>query len=172
MTSEEILTDIRKIIRALNLESKRIQKEFGISIPQLLCMNHLHHSPTFQANTTELSEALNLNPSTITGIVRRLEKKGYLARLPRREDRRVNNITLTADGARVLEKTPTLFHEKLDQRLSQLSPREVEVIKEGLSLITQMLELTELDAAPMLAVNDNLALNTTETETAEMEDEL
>lgn len=159
MTSEDILISLRKIIRALNLESKRIEKEFGISIPQLLCLNFLSRSSSFQANVKELSRALNLNPSTITGIIKRLEKKGYLARLPKKLDKRVSYITLTESGAQLLQKTPQLFHEKLDKKLQSLSPDKISQIKDGLQILTEILEVNELDAAPMLTVIEKISEN-------------
>ena len=153
MTSEDILSKLRKIIRALNLESKRVQKEFGISIPQLLCLTFLSKSPSFQANLKELAQALNLNPSTITGIVSRLEKKGFLARLPKGEDKRVSCITLTETGARLLENTPKLFHETLDERLKTLPQPELDQIKTGLAILIDLLGVAGVDAAPMLAID-------------------
>lgn len=154
MNTETILTSLRKIIRALNLESKRIQKEFGISIPQLLCLNYLDKAENFQANTKTLSKALNLNPSTISGIVKRLEKKGYIARLPKGQDKRVTFITLTADGARLLEMTPKLFHEKLDERLASLSDEDQSKVIDGLEIIANLLEVNDLEASPMLMVEE------------------
>lgn len=68
MHYREIVTDIRKILRSINLESKRIQKEFGISIPQLLCLTRLGHEEGYQATHKQLTEYLNLNSSTVTGI--------------------------------------------------------------------------------------------------------
>ena len=150
MTSDEVLVSLRKIIRALNLESKRIQKEFGVSIPQMLCLNFLNQAPDFQANTKQLSEGLTLNPSTISGIVSRLAQKGYVSRLPKSGDKRVSTIILTASGARLLKNTPKLFHEKLDERLSKLSEEQLFKIKDGLNLLISLLEVDKIDASPML----------------------
>lgn len=162
MTSEDILISLRKIIRALNLESKRIEKEFGISIPQLLCLNFLNQSPSFQANIKELSRALNLNPSTITGIIKRLEKKGFLARLPKKVDKRISYITLTEAGAQLLTKTPLLFHQKLDKKIDSLPKDKMDQIKKGLELLIELLEVNELDAAPMLTVVEKISENPSE----------
>lgn len=150
MTSEEILTNLRKIIRALNLESKRIQKEFGVSIPQLLCLNYLYKSSNYQANTKELSNGLTLNASTISGIVTRLVNKGYIYRIPKSGDKRVSYVSLTATGLKMLENTPKLIHQKLDERLEVISAENIRKIKEGLELITHLLGVNEIDAAPLL----------------------
>ncbi len=41
----KLMTGIRKIVRAINLESKRVQKDLNISIPQLLTLKYLQCSP-------------------------------------------------------------------------------------------------------------------------------
>jgi DNA-binding MarR family transcriptional regulator len=139
MPQGEILTQLRKIVRGLNLESKRIQKEFGISIPQLLCLEHLKQSDDFQSTTKAMSDGLNLNPSTISGIVSRLEKRGYVARLPKRNDRRVTYISLTAEGERLLEKVPRSFAQKLEERLDTLPLEKKHHISRSLDTLIQIL---------------------------------
>ena len=37
----DLMISIRKIVRAVNLESKRIEKNHGLSIPQLLTLKFL-----------------------------------------------------------------------------------------------------------------------------------
>src|SRR6056297_3703570 len=98
MDTTEILIKVRKIVRSINLESKKIQKEYGVSIPQVLCLNYLQKAEGFQATQGEIRKFLNLNSSTVSGIIDRLERKGYVARLPRSGDKRVVNITLTSGG--------------------------------------------------------------------------
>ena len=56
MNYTDILTQIRKIIRSVNLESKRIEKEYGISIPQLLCLNYLNGRDDYKATHKELKD--------------------------------------------------------------------------------------------------------------------
>ena len=81
METRDILIKIRKIVRSVDIESKKIQKEHGVSIPQVLCLNFLRESNNYQTTQGELRKFLSLNPSTVSGIINRLEKKGYLARL-------------------------------------------------------------------------------------------
>ncbi|MDA0701150.1 MAG: hypothetical protein O2965_02170 [Bacteroidetes bacterium] len=68
MDYTDILINIRKIIRSINLESKRIDKQYGISIPQYLCLNFLNTREIFRATAKEISIHLNLNASTVSGL--------------------------------------------------------------------------------------------------------
>jgi DNA-binding MarR family transcriptional regulator len=150
----EVLTDIRKIVRSINLESKRIFKDFGVSIPQLLFLTYLSRKEYFQASHKELTEHLSLNSSTVTGIVNRLERKGLIARLPKRDDRRVTYISLTSVGHELLQTTPDLLHEKLIANLTKLPPESLREIKSSLGILVNVLEIKELDASPLLIVDD------------------
>lgn len=156
MDYTEVLTNIRKIIRSVNLESKRIEKEYGISIPQLLCLNYLKSQDNYQASHKEIKDFLSLNASTVTGIITRLEKKGLVAKLPRRDDRRVSYITLTAKGATLLGKTPVLIHERLTRKLKDLSPDQLSALRQAFDLIANFLEVDSLDASPIIAADLSL----------------
>jgi DNA-binding MarR family transcriptional regulator len=147
MHVDEIVISLRKVVRALNLESKRTQKEVGISIPQLLCLKYLNQAPDHKANTKELAKALNLNPSTISGIVSRLKRGGYIAHLPKRDDKRMTFITLTDEGAKLLQSAPPVFQQKLQERLSLMPTHEVVQLKRSLSLLTRVLDAEDFDAS-------------------------
>jgi len=60
----------------------------------------------------ELSQKMYLHPSTITGVVDRLEKKGYVSRDRDREDRRVVMVQLTPKGKRLVRRAPILLRGK------------------------------------------------------------
>lgn len=150
MDTTEILITIRKIVRSINLESKKIQKEYGVSIPQILCLSYLQASPNFQSTQGEIRQFLNLNSSTTSGIIDRLETKGFLARLPKQGDKRVVNITLTNKGAALLEEIPPLLHEQLNKKLSVLPETKLFQMQESLHLLVNLLNIADIEAAPML----------------------
>ena len=45
----ELMISIRKIVRAVNLESKIIEKYFGLSIPELLTLKFLKNDVEFKS---------------------------------------------------------------------------------------------------------------------------
>jgi DNA-binding MarR family transcriptional regulator len=152
----DVLIDVRRIVRSINLESKRIQKDFGISIPQLLCLGYLSRCEDYQSTHRELTKFLHLNSSTVTGIVNRLEKKGFIARLPKKQDKRVTYVALTSLGYKVLEETPDLLHEKLAKKLTDLPDEKVETIKASLQLLISALGISDVDASPVITIEDSL----------------
>jgi DNA-binding MarR family transcriptional regulator len=156
MDFTDILTSLRRIIRTVNLESKRIEKEYGISIPQLLCLHFLRKQKNYQASHKQLKDQLSLNASTITGIISRLEKKGLVAKLPRFGDRRVSLVTLTAKGENMLNNSPQPMHLKLSRKLEKLSPDELDKLQQAFVLISNFLEADDLDASPILTSETTL----------------
>ena len=154
MDITEVLITIRKIVRSINLESKKIQKEYGVSIPQVLCLNYLHASPNYQSTQGEIRHFLNLNSSTTSGIIDRLETKGFLARLPKQGDKRVVNIALTSKGANLLKNVPPLLHEQLSAKLKLLPEAKLTQIQEGLQILIALLDIGGIDASPMITNED------------------
>jgi DNA-binding MarR family transcriptional regulator len=150
MDSIDILVSIRRIVRSLNLESKSIQKEFGLSIAQLLCLSHLEKSPEYKCSHKELMTLLSLNSSTITGIINRLEKRGYVNRLHNPSDKRVKQIVLTASAHKLLESTPNVLHDRLARKLDSLSEENKKMVKTALEIITSAMEIKQLEASPVL----------------------
>lgn len=156
MDTTEILIKIRKIVRSVDIESKKIQKEYGVSIPQVLCLSFLHDSPNYQSTQSEIRNFLNLNSSTVSGIINRLEKKGLLARLPKSGDKRVVNIALTSAGDKLLATIPSLLHEQLSQKLQKLDDSELEQVEKSLETLIQLLEIQQVEASPLITLESDI----------------
>ncbi|WP_282014768.1 MarR family winged helix-turn-helix transcriptional regulator [Marinifilum flexuosum] len=154
MDYKNIIIKIRRIVRSINLESKKIQKDHGVSIPQILCLEYLKSSPNYQATQKSIRAHLNLNSSTVTGIIGRLEKKGFLARLPKTGDRRTTVIALTSLGDQLLKNTPDLLQQRLAVKLKKIPDTDLEKIEETLEILVNMLEIEELEASPLLTAED------------------
>ena len=152
----EVLINIRKIIRSINLESKRIQKEYGISIPQYLCLNFLNNTDEYRATAKEIGMHLNLNASTVSGIISRLEKKGYLAKLPNQSDKRSTYIYLTAIGEKMVTSMPDLLHEKLSKKLKSLSEEDLENLQGAMDLLVSLMGVEDVDASPLITPGENI----------------
>ena len=105
----------------------------------------------------EIGGHLNLNASTVSGIVSRLEKKGYLAKLPNHEDKRSVYIYLTALGEKIVGSIPDLLHEKLTKKLKSLSDQDLEELQSSLSLLVSFMQAEDVDASPLLTPGDTIS---------------
>jgi DNA-binding MarR family transcriptional regulator len=86
---------------ALQSASKRMEARRGVTAPQRLVVRIVGRFPGISAG--EIAEILHLHPSTLTGVLRRLEDRGLLARRPDPADRRRALLQLTPRG-RVLDR--------------------------------------------------------------------
>jgi DNA-binding MarR family transcriptional regulator len=154
MNYTDILIHIRKIVRALNLESKRIQKEYGISIPQMLCLNFLAGCNDSRSTHKAVADYLNLNKSTVTGIIGRLEKKGLVSRLPKVGDRRITYIKITPAGFKMLENSPSLMHQQLSAKLQLLPVEELQNLDSSLRLLIHCLGIDQTEASAIFTIED------------------
>jgi len=150
------MISVRKIVRAINLESKRVEKNFGISIPQLLTLKYLKEKPDYKTTMRSLREFLSLNASTVTGIVSRLETKGFIARLPDPFDKRSTPIALTSKGDDLIKKTNLSLHEKISKNLEALNEEEYSAIVESFQTIINFLNIEGLDASPIITGGDEI----------------
>ncbi|MEZ4987549.1 MAG: MarR family transcriptional regulator [Saprospiraceae bacterium] len=151
----QVLVKLRKIIRSINIESKKIEKQFGISIPQLMCLQFLSDQTDYKATASSLKEYLKLNASTISGIISRLELKGLVAKLPHK-DGRASYITLTAKGAELLKEPPITLQDKLMSRLSNLSEERISELESNIDLLIDIMDAEDIDASPIITTQDKV----------------
>jgi len=146
----EVLIKLRKIIRSINLESKRIEKNYSLSIPQLLALQYLQEQEQYQSTASQMKSFLKLNASTISGIISRLEHKNLVAKIPNAQDRRKTQIALTERGMRILKNAPTTLFEKLSTELSNLSVGQIENLQKNIDFLVRAMDAEDIDAAPIL----------------------
>ena len=143
-----ILTAIRRVIRSVDVYSRKIYSQVGLTTPQLLCLDTLGKKE--HMITKELAKNVNLSESTVIGIVDRLEAKQYLTRTRSNEDRRKVYLSLTEAGRGILIETPSLLQDKFSLALSKLDTNEQNTIAQSLERIVELMEAKDMDASPNL----------------------
>ncbi|HSP92239.1 MAG TPA: MarR family transcriptional regulator [Vicinamibacterales bacterium] len=95
----EFMRLIWGISHGLQATSKRMEAGQGITGPQRLVVRIVGRLPGLAAG--KLANVLHLHPSTLTGVLRRLEDRGVITRRPGERDRRQARLYLTAAGAAI-----------------------------------------------------------------------
>jgi DNA-binding MarR family transcriptional regulator len=95
----------------------------GSPIPhgQLVVLRYLREHRESPVTPTDLSLELGVRPPTVTPIIRRLERKEYLVRVPSDEDRRRVDLSITPEGLAALQELEAqlmLFYQSLLDRLT------------------------------------------------------
>src|SRR4051794_25020342 len=88
-----------ELVHALAVTSKRMGRTPGVTGPQRLVIRVVGQSP--DATASEISGILGLHPSTLTGVLARLERQRLLQRKPDPADRRRVRFRLTPAGRQI-----------------------------------------------------------------------
>lgn len=145
--NESILRALRRIIRAVDLYSRRLASQHTLTGPQLVCLRRLHKEGPITPG--HLAREVSLSPATVTGICDRLEARGLLTRTRRTEDKRQVLVTLTEAGRALTENVPLPLHEQFTKRLAALSLQEQGKIARVLDEVVQMMEAGDLEGTPL-----------------------
>ncbi|MFQ5510027.1 MAG: MarR family winged helix-turn-helix transcriptional regulator [Leptospirillia bacterium] len=150
-----ILRSLRQIIRATALYSRDLQAKHKVTVPQLTCLTAVVENEP--ATTTRIAREVQLSPSTVVGIIDRLEKAGLVRRERDTNDRRVVNIIMTEDGLRLVARSPSPLQDDLALALETLPDLERATIALSLEKLVTLLEVGKLDAAPILETGETVA---------------
>lgn len=144
----EILRSLRRVIRQTEIHSRWLASHHQITGPQLVCLLALAESGV--ATGSELAKSIHLSPSTVVGIIDRLEEKGLVLRRRSTNDRRRVKIEITAAGRELTDKAPSPLQQRLHRALLELPELEQATIALSLERIVSFMEAEELDAAPLI----------------------
>ena len=85
---------------------------------------------------SEIGKAAGSHPSTLTGVLDRLARRGHLERSPHAEDRRALTISLTQQGEGVAAAVSQAFAEVERAALGGRPAAEVQILRTGLDALT------------------------------------
>lgn len=143
-TSSEVITGkigalIRSYARLRALHTKELTKNYDLSVSQLLCLQCLYQNG--KMSMSDIADNIMVNLSTVTGIVDRLEKKGFIERLRESADRRIITIALTKKGRSLAANSPPSVHHKIVQAVKMLSEAEREEIFQALDCMCRLIDV-------------------------------
>lgn len=134
----EFMRLIWALDHALQKTSKRMQTQLGVTGPQRLVIRVVARCPSLSAG--ELAELLHVHPSTLTGILARLEAQGLLSRRVDRGDRRRVLLTLTRSGRRFDTDAEGTVEAAVRSALAELPDTKIRNAAEVLECISTALD--------------------------------
>jgi MarR family transcriptional regulator, organic hydroperoxide resistance regulator len=137
----EFMRLIWGISHGLQATSKQMETRLGITGPQRLVVRIVGRCPG--ASAGQLAEILQLHPSTLTGVLRRLEERDVVERSPGEHDRRQAHFRLTATGQTIDRRHAGTVEDAVRRVLSDLEPAKIVATAEVLRALE-----AELKAAP------------------------
>jgi len=136
-----IIDDIRRVFQVLTEQSKKVERETGLTGSQLWVVKMLDGAPPMKVS--ELARCMYLHPATMVSLLDRLEIKGMVQRTRSDKDRRVVHIIITEQGRNLVRNSPELAQALLVKGLEPLADKKVKVISDGLEQIVKILGVQE-----------------------------
>ena len=137
MTEEVVLT-LRRVNRAINMRSRFLARQYGLTGPQLIVLKEIALHSVLPV--TAIARAVHLSQATVTGILDRLERRSLVDRRRGAEDRRQNLIRLTPAGEEMLSKAPPFPDEGFTDRFRRLADWEQTQILSSLQRVVSLME--------------------------------
>lgn len=144
-----VLIALRKIVRAIDLHSRSLSRQYGITGPQLLILQAIANRNGI--SITELGKTISLSQATVTDIITRLEKKQLVVKKRSETDKRRVELFETDACLALLQKAPPPLQERFVSQFSTLEEWEQLMILSALQRMVEIMAPEDLDASPILA---------------------
>ena len=113
-------------------------QNMGLTHPQFDVIATLGNQPPMTCK--ELGEKTLITKGTLTGILERLEAKGYIKKFSNTEDGRSYKTGLTKEGQKVFDKAFPSHLKHLDEAFKKLSKKDIEATTMQLKSLREIFE--------------------------------
>lgn len=136
--SKMIILALRKIMQQMDHHSRRLNKCYGLTVPQIICLYEIYEKGIMTLSV--LSKQVYLSTSTLVGVIDRLEEKGFVSRTRDSKDRRIIFIDITEKGKEFVCSSPYLLHNRLNENLQTLTKNEQLALANSVDLLVNVLK--------------------------------
>ncbi|MDC7223257.1 MAG: MarR family transcriptional regulator [Spirochaetales bacterium] len=147
-TADEVVATLRQIIRAIDLQSKKLTKKYGLTGPQLIILKEIRKAPN--RPISEISRQVSLSQATVTAILNRLEQQGFCIRQRSALDKRKVNLLLTEKAEEILKDNPSLLQEEFTDKFDKLEDWEKHMLLSSLQRLASMMNAEDIVSPPVL----------------------
>ena len=140
----DVLVRLWAVHHGLQAVSKWMLTRLGVTAPQraVLRMASLHDAIT----PGELSRLLHTHPSTLTGVLRRLEGLGLIFRTGDPSDARKMRLHVQPAGEAICNRTDGTVESALRRAVERMSTAQVDALIAALGIVAEELENTAKSA--------------------------
>ena len=123
---------ISKVCQKLIINLQKAFSESGLEVTPIQVMLLFFLQKNNGSSLTQISQGLMLENPTVTGLIDRLEKLGYVKRSDHPNDRRVYLVHITEKGNKVANKALPIIKKLNEQIKEGYSKGEIEDFKKVL----------------------------------------
>jgi len=141
IAERRVLSAVRRIVHAVDLDSRRLLQQCNLTGPQLVCLHTLAEEGPLTARA--LADRVHVNPSTLVGVLDRLEGKGLVERRRDRKDRRSVSLKMTERGEQFVRQAPSPLQATLMVRLREMNQEDQSRLASAMEEVVALMEAPE-----------------------------
>jgi DNA-binding MarR family transcriptional regulator len=149
---EELFIALRRITRAIDLHSKKLQRETGLTTSQLLVLEAVVKLDT--STPSNIAKEVQLSQATVTNLVDRLERHELVLRRKSTADKRAVEVHLTEKGRQMVELAPEPLQTGFLREYRKLERWEQHQLIASVQKIAVLMDAEDLDASPILTTGE------------------
>lgn len=134
----DFLRLIWAVDHALQRRSKSMAATIGITGPQRLVIRIIGRFPSIHAS--QLAAILHLHPSSLTALLKRIERRGLIRRRHDERDGRRWLLGLTRQGQSLNREASGTIEAAVQRTLRTISKRDLEGARVALEVLARMLD--------------------------------
>ncbi|MEC9488987.1 MAG: MarR family transcriptional regulator [Halanaerobium sp.] len=134
----EIENLLRKIGSMMNKKLRESLHKYDLTPPQFHALIHTYKNKGVTIG--ELCDHMFLACSTVSGLVDRIEEKGWIRRIRDKQDRRIVRLELTESGEQLVEEILERRRATLVDNLKSISQKEQKELARYLKLLSEIME--------------------------------
>jgi DNA-binding MarR family transcriptional regulator len=157
---DEVLASLRRIIRAIDLQSRELVRRYGLTGPQMVLLRELMRLG--EVNVTDLARQVNLSQATVTDILNRLEQRGMIQRCKSDRDRRRVRISATEAARQTVDFAVPVLQENFIRQFSAMNDWEQLQLLSSLGRVADMMNVKNFPAGPVMSGDQITATVTTD----------
>ena len=123
---------VKQINKVFEKDLNERLRTIGITSSQCAVLDYLFHTSKDEVNQRDVERHLSLKNPTVTGILKRLDEKGFILCVPNTADKRKKNIYLT-EKAYDIQRRMEADRKKMDKNLTRgMTKKEIAALTRGL----------------------------------------
>jgi DNA-binding MarR family transcriptional regulator len=130
--TQSLLDIVPRLNRWAEASVARAAGENRLSLRQLSALTMIESE---QTTLGDVARRLMVTPAVVTGLIDRLERRGYVRRINSTDDRRRVLLALTDEGRAAAEAVSSQLRQEMAAALGAFSPGELEQLDESLALL-------------------------------------
>jgi DNA-binding MarR family transcriptional regulator len=148
-TAQSLLHVVPRLNRWAEAHALQSDKGGDLSLRQLSALSVIEDETT---TLGDVARRLMVTPAVVTGLIDRLERRGYVRRVSGGSDRRRVHLALTEEGRAASGFVQDQLVDELARRVASYGPDEIRSLERGLGVLARL--ANDLESISPSALDD------------------